>query len=51
MVTVSFFEHVKSTPRFIAEHWWGYIQTSFGVFVVIFVLNAAFLLGGMRNEP
>ena len=48
---VSLFEHAKSTPRFIVNNWQGYIQTSIGAFVVVFVLNGAFIFGGRRNEP
>ena len=51
METVGIFEHVKSTPKFILDNWRGYIQTSIGVFVLIFIFNSAFLLRSTRNEP
>ena len=46
-----FVEHIKSLPQFFVAHWRGYLEASAGVFIVAFVLNSAFLLGGTRNEP
>ena len=48
---LSFVGHIKLLPHFIAAHWRGYLQASAGVFVVVFILNSAFLLGGRKNEP
>lgn len=48
---LSFVDHVKSLPQFIAAHWRGYLEASAGVFVVVFILNSAYLMGGRRNEP
>lgn len=46
-----FVEHILSLPQFFVSHWRGYLVASTGVFIVAFVLNSAFLLGGARNEP
>lgn len=48
---LSFVDHIKSLPHFIAAHWRGYLEASAGVFVIVFILNSAFLFGGRRNEP
>lgn len=48
--TVSFWEHVKGTLRFIADSWRGYLEASAVVFVILLVLNSAFLSGG-KKEP
>ena len=48
---VGFFEHVTSLPGFISEHLVGYLQASFGIFIAVFLLNGAYLLGSVKNEP
>ena len=48
---LSFVDHIKSLPHFIAAHSRGYLEASAGVFVVVFILNSAFLLGRRKNEP
>ena len=47
---VSLWEHAKGTPRFIADSWRGYLEASSVVFVIVLVLNSAFVSGG-KNEP
>jgi len=47
---VTLWEHAKGVPQFIVDSWRGYLQASIAVFVVVFVLNSAFLSGG-RREP
>ncbi|HDL89643.1 MAG TPA: hypothetical protein ENG14_01925 [Thermodesulforhabdus norvegica] len=44
----SFAEHVSSVPVFISNHWSGYLQASFGIFILVFVINGAYLLGGRK---
>jgi len=51
MKPVGFIEHIKGVPLFISEHWRGYIQSSIIVFIIVFILNSAYLIGGIRNEP
>ena len=51
MKSVGLLEHAKSTPRFIINSWRGYAQTSLGIFIVIFALNGAYILGGIGNKP
>jgi hypothetical protein len=50
-VRVSLWEHAKGTPQYIATDWVGYLEASAVVFVVIFGLNAAFMLARGGNEP
>jgi hypothetical protein len=47
---VSLWEHAKGTPRWIAEHWQGYLEASGVIFLIILVVNSAFLIGAKR-EP
>lgn len=47
---VSLWEHAKGTPHFIVGSWRGYLQASAVVFIVVLVINSAFLSGG-KNEP
>ena len=44
----SLWEHTKNTPDFILENWRGYLQASIVVFLVVLVINSAFLTGGRR---
>jgi len=47
---VSIWEHAKGTPQFVVANWRGYIAASIGVFIVVLLLNVAFLARG-RHEP
>jgi hypothetical protein len=47
---VSIWEHAKGTPQFIADSWRSYLQASAVVFLIVLVLNSAFLSGD-KNEP
>ena len=47
---VSIWEHAKGMPQFVVENWRGYLAASTGVFIVVLLLNVAFLAGG-RREP
>ncbi|MEW8288520.1 MAG: hypothetical protein AB2697_21270, partial [Candidatus Thiodiazotropha endolucinida] len=48
---VSFIEHLQSLPSYISQEWEGYLEASLGVFLVVFVINSAFMLGGRKGEP
>lgn len=43
---VSLWEHAKGTPQFIMDSWKGYLQVSVVVFLIVLILNSAFLSGG-----
>jgi hypothetical protein len=45
---VYLWEHAKNTPEFIVENWRGYLQASIVIFLVVLVINSAFLAGGRR---
>jgi len=45
MKPASIIEHASGIPSSIADHPAGYFKASFGVFVFVFVINSAFLLG------
>jgi hypothetical protein len=47
---VGFWEHLKSTPNFIALFWQEYLVWSGAVFLLVLVVNSAFL-AGRRDEP
>lgn len=47
---VSLWQHAKGTPGWIADHWQGYLEASGIVFLVVLVINSAFLIGATR-EP
>jgi hypothetical protein len=47
---VGFVEHISSIPSSIADHWAGYLQAALGIFLVVFVLNRAYLLGGRNGS-
>jgi hypothetical protein len=44
-----FFERLESLPRFVADHWRGYLEASAGIFIVVFVLNDAHLFGRTKT--
>jgi len=48
---VTFIEHIKGIPSFIKRSWAGYLQSSFLIFIVIFMFNFAFMFGGIRRKP
>lgn len=48
---VSTLERIKDMPAFVLKHWVGYLQTSLGVFIFVFIINTAYLLGGIKNVP
>ena len=45
---VSLWEHTKNTPEFIVENWRGYLQASIVIFLVVLVIDSAFLTGRKR---
>ena len=47
----SFSEHVKTLPRFISNHWRGYLQASVTIFIIIFSFNYSYLNIRARNKP
>jgi hypothetical protein len=47
---VSLWEHAKGTPSWAADHWQGYLQASGVIFLIVLVINSAFLIGAKR-EP
>ena len=51
MKPVEIYERVISLPNTIYQFWRGYLQASIWIFILVFILNSAFLLGGVRNEP
>lgn len=48
---VGFFEHLKSIPSYISHEWEGYLKASIGIFLVVFVINGVFMLGGRKGGP
>jgi hypothetical protein len=48
---VTFVEHIKGIPSFIKRSWVGYLQSSFLVFVVVFMFNFAYMSGVIRKKP
>jgi hypothetical protein len=47
---VSLWEHVMGTPGWMAKNWLDYLEVSGVVFLVVLVINSAFLTGAKR-EP
>jgi hypothetical protein len=47
---VSLWEHIQGAPSWIAKHWQGYLEASGVIFLVVLVVNSAFLTG-MKDEP
>jgi hypothetical protein len=45
---VSLWEHVKRIPAWAADHWQGYLEASGVIFLIVVVLNGAFLIGAKR---
>jgi hypothetical protein len=48
--SVSFWEHVKATPRYVRLFWPEYLAESALVFMIVLVINGAFFTG-RKNEP
>jgi len=48
---VSLLEHIKTLPRFITNHWRGYLQASVAIFIVIFSFNYSYLTIRVKNKP
>jgi len=46
---VGFIERIKGLPNLISNVWVGYLQASLVIFIIIFTLNVAFLLGNNKN--
>ena len=40
---VSWIEHIRGTPRFIAQHRYGYCQATAVIVFIVLILNIAFL--------
>ena len=47
---VSLWEHIKGTPSWITNHWQGYLEASGLIFLIVLIVNSAFLIGAKR-EP
>ena len=48
---VGLYEHIKTLPRFISNHWRGYLQASVTIFIIIFSFNYSYLNIRAKNKP
>ena len=45
-----FIGHIFGLPQFIANHWRDYLEASITIFIIVFAMNSAILLGRNKNK-